>query len=110
MSLRAVGAVAACAWLISGCSTTPAAPLQWHDLSGLNRGSAELEPDIAVCSAVYNEAFERAKGDIPANPTPGSSGSAMATEAVAAVNVWRSIANDAFNNCMRSNRWQHSRG
>ncbi len=65
---------------------------------------------MTVCSAAYTEAFERAKGEMPADPSPGPSGSAMAMQAAATVNVWRSIASDAFNNCMRSNRTQRPGG
>src|SRR5277367_1882046 len=84
-----------------GCSTVPADPRSWHD-SDQSRGDIAADPGISVCSAAYTEAFERAKGDYPAAPAPGPSGSAMATQAAATVNVWRSMANDAFNKCMRS--------
>jgi hypothetical protein len=93
--------------LLSGCSTTPSIPSGWQEASGQSRVNAQLEPDMTVCSAAYSEAYERAKGDIPADPSPGPSGSAMAMQAAATVNVWRSMATDAFNNCMRSNRGQN---
>jgi hypothetical protein len=108
--LAVVVVVAANVLLMDGCSTTPSAPVAWQDESGQSHGNAGLEPDISVCSAAYTEAFERAKGDIPADAVPGASGSAMAMEAAATVNVWRSIANDAFNRCMRSNNNQRPGG
>jgi hypothetical protein len=97
------------ALLLEGCSTTAPMPAAW-DVPGQSRVNANVEPDVTVCSAVYSEAFERAKGDVPADPAPGPSGSAMAMQAAATVTVWRSIATDAFNSCMRSNRGQRPGG
>jgi hypothetical protein len=111
MSRVAMALLAAVNVLISGgCATTPAAPLALQEAPDQSRVNSRLEPDVAVCSAAYTEAFERAKGDIPADPVPAPSGSAMAMQAAATVNVWRSIANDAFNSCMRSNKNQRPGG
>jgi hypothetical protein len=111
MSRLAAAAFAAVNVLISGgCATTPAAPLALPDPADQARVNSRLEPDVTVCSAAYTEAFERAKGDIPADPVPVPSGSAMAMQAAATVNVWRSIANDAFNSCMHSNKNQRPGG
>ena len=95
--------VTAIVLVIAGCSTAPPMSRHWHD-SDQSRGDTALEAGINVCSAAYTQAFERAKDDFPADPAPGPSGSAMAMQAAASVTVWRSIANDAFNSCMRSNR------
>jgi hypothetical protein len=107
MSRLAVAVLAAVNVLMSGgCATTPVTSLALQDAPDQSRVDSRLEPDVTVCSAAYTEAFDRAKGDIPADPVPVPSGSAMAMQAAATVNVWRSIANDAFNSCMHSSKNQ----
>jgi hypothetical protein len=95
--------------ITAGCATVPTTPLVWNDLTGQSRNNDDLRPDLAACNAVYSEALEQSQHDVPVDPTPGPSGLAMAMETLAIVNVWKSTANAAFNNCMRANNWQLAR-
>jgi hypothetical protein len=110
MSRLAVAVLAAVNVLMSGGCATTTSPVALREAPDQSRVDSRLEPDVTICSAAYSEAFERAKGDIPADPVPVPSGSAMAMQAAATVNVWRSIANDAFNSCMHSNKNQRPGG
>lgn len=89
---------------IVGCAATSATLLVQRDFSGEGRGYPAGNSDIDVCSSEYSQAFERAKDDAPPDPMPSASGSTMAIQAAASVDVWRSKANQAFTDCMRSRK------
>ncbi len=95
--------------LTMACTSTSVSPAYWHDLTGQGRNDDDLKPDLAACNAAYTEAFEEAQRDVPAEPEPGPSSTAMALETVATVNIWKSAGNRAFMNCMRAHNWQLAR-
>lgn len=94
------------ALLSTACSTVPVTPAYWQDLTGQNRNDDDLRPDLAACNAAYSEAFEEAQRDVPAEPAAGPSSTAMALETIATVNLWKSTATRAFNDCMNARNWR----